>query len=252
MPPDMRVTLDSNVWEKIFDPADRDGLSIRFALANERMKGFICEAGFRIEAIRKDKRAAYFAEPALEAQFPFNIEIRDGRPYVRLITMGPDDKRHPGLPDIQSKKLKDALAAGVRLMRGAAWMGLPAPQEIRDPTLFVQTTDARPEREQCQIEVLARIEARGVGKAAFDAAGGWNTKARTMVNEKLFRKACAEWADGELVAAHIAYQNDILCTNDRARSAGASIFDSTNRAWLTAEFGVRFATFEELVEKIAA
>ena len=94
--------------------------------------------------------------------------------------------------------------------------------------------------------------ARGVGKAAFDAAGGWDAQPDASFNEKIFAKACAEWADGELVANHIAYRNDVWCTNDLARAAGTSIFDPTNRAWLTAEFGVRFTTLEELTKELSS
>lgn len=245
----MRVTFDSNAWEKIFDPADRDWVSVRSAIARGRIGGFICESGFRIEAIRKRERAAYFAEPAMDVQFPFSIVMRDGKPCLHLASVGPADESHPGLPEVQSSKLKKALAAGVRLMRGGAWSGLPSPVEIRDPALFVQTND--PGREQRQIDASARIEARGVGKAAFDAAGGWTAQAGLPHNEREFHKACAEWADGELVAAHIAYQNDILCTNDQARAAGISIFDSANRAWLTAEYGLQFATLEELLNLLS-
>ena len=103
-------------------------------------------------------------------------------------------------------------------MRGLAWMGLLAPPEIRDPSLFVtEAPDAKREREQAQLDASVLIDSRGVGRAAFDTAGGWSEP-----SDKL-PKACAEWADGELVSAHIAYRNDILCTNDRARSAGRSI-----------------------------
>ncbi|WP_024508408.1 hypothetical protein [Bradyrhizobium sp. ARR65] len=244
----MRVTFDSNAWEKIFDPDDRDWASVRSAIANGRIAGFICESGFRIEAIRKSERASYFAGPAMDVQFPFSIVMRHGQPHVHFMSIGPDDKRHPGLPEVQSKKLKSALAAGIRLLRGAAWLGLPSPAEIRDPTLFAETKDN--EREQRQIDLAARIESRGVGKAAFDAAGGWNAARGTTSTEKVFLKACAEWADGELVAAHIAYRNDILCTDDRARSAGLSIFDTANRTWLATEFGVRFATLEQLRDQL--
>lgn len=167
------------------------------------------------------------------------------------MSIGPDDERHPGLPDIQSKKLKEALRAGVRLMRGSARLGLPVPQEIRDPSVFVNPAEFGVDREQRQIDVLTRIEARGVGKAAFDAAGGWKA-AGVARNEKILWKACAEWADGELVAAHIAHRNDILCTNDRGGSTGTSILDVKNRAWLGAEFGIKFATLEELRAQITA
>ncbi|MDB5411085.1 MAG: hypothetical protein JWL84_5997 [Rhodospirillales bacterium] len=162
------------------------------------------------------------------------------------------DDRHPGLPVVQAAALQRALAAGIRLMRGQNWLGLPRPQQVEDPTLFVrEDRGVAQEREQRQLDVSALIDARGVGKAAFDAADGWNTRTRDAVAAKKLSKACAEWADGELVGAHIAYQNDVLCTNDRARGAGTSIFNATNRSWLTAEFGVRFMTTDELAAKIA-
>ncbi|MCK1481532.1 hypothetical protein IVB25_01930 [Bradyrhizobium sp. 193] len=245
----MRVSFDSNAWEKIFDPADRDWTSIRAALATNQITGFISEASFRIEAIRKSERTSYFAEPAMQVQF--SIVERDGKPSI-LMTMGPDEARHPGLPEIQSAKLKSALDAGVRLMRTASWLGLPSPAEIADSALFVPTVHGDSEREQRQIDALARVEARGVGRAAFEAAGGWQGARGVLQDEKKFRKACAEWADGELVAAHIAYRNDVLCTNDQAHAAGRSILDPTNRAWLTTEFGVQFATLEELLGQISA
>ena len=142
----MRVTFDSNAWEKIFEPDDRRWASIRSAIASGRITGFICAAAFRIEAIRKRERTAYFAEPAMDVQSPFSIVMKDGKPYVQLMSIGPNDARHPGLPELQSDKLKNALTAGIRLMRGAAWLGLPSPAEIRDPALFLQTND--PDREQ--------------------------------------------------------------------------------------------------------
>jgi hypothetical protein len=248
----MRVSFDSNVWEKIFDPVDSDWTSIRAALATNRITGFISEASFRIEAIRKTDRMGYFAEPAMQVQFPFSIVERDGKPYILVMTMGPDDARHPGLPVIQSTKLKSAFDAGIKLMRTASWLGLPSPEEIGDPAVLAQPARGDDnERELRQLDTLARIEARGVGRVAFEAAGGWQGAGGVLQDGKRFRKACAEWADGELVAAHIAYRNDILCTNDQAHAAGLSIFDPTHRAWLTAEFGVQFATLDELHGQIS-
>jgi hypothetical protein len=67
----MRVSFDSNTWEKVFDPVDRDWVPIRSAVSSGRITGFICEAAFRIEAIRKRERTAYFAEPAMDVQLRF-------------------------------------------------------------------------------------------------------------------------------------------------------------------------------------
>lgn len=248
----MRISFDSNAWEKIFDPADSNWTLIRAWLTTNRIEGYISEASFRIEAIRKNERATYFAEPAMQVQFPLSIVERGGKSYLHFMTIGPDDARHPGLPERQSAKLTSALHANVRLMRTASWLGLPSPPEIGDPALFAQAAYGDSEREQRQIDALARIEARGVGRAAFETAGGWQGAGGAPLDEKRFRKACAEWADGEFVAAHIAYRNDILCTDDQANAAGRSILDPTNRAWLTAEFGVQFATLDELLGQIGA
>jgi hypothetical protein len=93
-----------------------------FALRSpHQIAGFIIEASLRIEAIRKSERTSYFAEPAMQVQF--SIVERDGKPHIQM-TMGPDDARHPGLPEIQSAKLKSGLDAGIRLMRTASWLGL--------------------------------------------------------------------------------------------------------------------------------
>jgi hypothetical protein len=245
----MRVSFDSNAWEQIFDPIDCECAAIRADLAERRLEGFICEAGFRIEAVRKQDRSSYFSQPYMGSR-DHGIVTRDGRPYFH-ISFGPDDDHHPGLPTEQACKLQSALAAGVQLMRSLSWMGLPAPQEIRDPSIFApETLEARRDREQRQLDVSTLIDARGVGRATFDAAGGWSRRIDNRADEKRLRKACAEWADGELVSAHIAYLNDILCTNDRARGAGKSIFDPPNRAWLAADYGVIFKTLHELVAEI--
>jgi hypothetical protein len=62
--------------------------------------------------------------------------------------------------------------------------------------------------------------------------------------------AIAEWADGDTVAAHIAFQIDYLCTGDEAKNRN-SIFDPIQRAWLTATYGVRFLTISDLASKFA-
>ena len=127
----VRVTFDSNAWEPIFGATVSEWAPICAALADGTFKGFICEAGFRIEAVTKKKRATYFAQPHFGSRIEGIVE-RDGRPYLRM-SFGPEDDRHPGLPPIQAAKLQEALRCGIRLMRASAWMGLPAPQELLGP-----------------------------------------------------------------------------------------------------------------------
>jgi len=240
-----RISFDSNAWEKVFTAGDQTFAPIRAALSAGDIQGFICEASFRIEAIMKRQRDSYFAEPGFRVAFNGVVE-QDGQSYLH-ITMGPDDALHPGLPAVQAERLCHAFATGVRLMRGQNWMGLPGVLETRDPSLFVREDEETcHHREYRQIEVSAEIDGRGVGNAAFEAAGGW-AGAGKATDRKRFYRACAEWSDGELAAAHVAYGNDILCTDDRAAAGGSSIFDPTNRRWLAEWFGVEFMTLQSLL-----
>ena len=60
-------------------------------------------------------------------------------------------------------------------------------------------------------------------------------------------KAFAESADGDAVAAHIAFGNDYLCTEDRAKSAfSPSIFDAGNREWLKTPYRVDILNVQQL------
>ncbi len=248
----MRVSFDSNAWEEIFRSQARECLAIRDAIATRKVAGLICETAFRIEAVRKKERAAYFAQPHMDVSFLWRIVQIDGQPHIHFMSIGPDDRKHPGLPEIQAERFKEAVSAGIRLMRGLAWMGLPSPPEIRDPRAFVQQTESeRTEREQRQMAVSATMWKRGVGKQVFDAAGGWQAIDQNKLHEKKFAKACAEWADGELAAAHVGYRNDFLCTEDRGVAAGLSIFDVSNRSWLASEYGVRFTTLKDVAEMVA-
>lgn len=247
----VRVSFDSNAWEVIFAPGDTAYSPIRVALRDRKIEGFICAAGFRIEAITKRNRPSYFAQPHMAVTVDVKPGEKDGLFHV-FMSMGPDDSKHPGLPLVQAEKLRHALNAGIKLMCGENWMGLPVPAEIRDKEVYVfEDAEATRERESRQLAASAAIEERGVGKAAFDAVDGWTDRPRTPAEEKELIRACAEWADGELVAAHIAYQNDILCTNDRARSAGQSIFNTANRAWLVSSYGVACLTLDELAASVS-
>ena len=250
--PVMRVSFDSNAWEEVFAAGDTVHESIRAALRSGQIKGFICAAGFRIEAITKRERPSYFAQPHMEIRFDSLTPRGEGR-FDLAMSIGPDNAAHPGLPPVQAEKLHRALDAGIKLMYGENWMGLPISTEIADQGLYVaEDAEAASERESRQLAASAAIDARGVGKAAFDAVDGWTDRPRTPSEQKDLAKACAEWSDGELVAAHIAYQNDILCTNDRARGAGRSVFDAANRTWLASSQNVVCLTLDELAGRVSA
>ena len=63
----------------------------------------------------------------------------------------------------------------------------------------------------------------------------------------------AEWADGDTVAAHVAYGNNEFCSNDHGRRGGAaSVLDRANREWLASSHGVRFLTISALAQLLSS
>lgn len=251
----MKVTFDSNAWETVFAAEEflpAASVRLRAAMDGGLIEGFISEAAFRIEAIQKKSRPVDFAEPHVTTT-GWSLPTPPEPNLVPLLSLGPANAKHPGLPPQQLQKLKCAAEHGVRVIRALNWMGLPVPAQLSQVLDYVADSgDVRALREQRQINAFDSIRKRGVGKAAFDGAGGWSRPPQEPEKAKAFSEACAEWADGELVAAHIGYRNDVICTNDFGRSAGDSVFNSQNRAWLTETYGVRFTTIEELAKEVPA
>jgi hypothetical protein len=243
----MRVSFDSNVWEDVFRSKNQQTDIIREALVKKKILGAICDAGFRIE-IKRSERVEYFGRSHLEVKAGY--VDRDGQSFLK-ISLGPNDSHHPSLPPVQADRLKAAFDAGMRLMRGVNWMWLPRPPAILDPLFYIpETPDAQSQREQRQASAFDQIRKRGVGLGLLDSMGGWEATISNEGDAHRYIKACAEWGDGEVVAAHIAYQNEILCTGDKAKSGGPSVFDESNRAWLSSKFGVVFMTLRELATEV--
>jgi hypothetical protein len=114
-------------------------------------------------------------------------------------------------------------------------------------------------------EIGREIETRGVGRARaagvaarigkrLGHAGPWYEvldRPKDAQEATEIEKSVAEWADGDSIAAHIAYGNDFFCTEDQGKTAGnASVLDLNNRTWLETCYGVQFVTLSELAGKL--
>src|SRR4051812_18944194 len=121
--------------------------------------------------------------------------------------------------------------------------------ELLSEALFeVEATEAqRVQRQKVFHDVAEAIEARGVGIAKIKQIGEhinnragasrpWYealSEAQDEDEHEEIQRAVREWADGDTVAAHIAYCNDVLCAGDKGKSARtSSVFDVENRRWL--------------------
>ena len=89
----------------------------------------------------------------------------------------------------------------------------------------------------------AGIGDRELIRGYYDAVCAAGIKAEKAAIDNAY----SEDADGDVVAAHIAWGNDYLCTEDRGKSGALpSIFDDENRAWLKSTHGVEILNAQEL------
>ena len=149
------------------------------------------------------------------------------------------------------------------------------PDRLRNnPQIYAEEVFATAEYNERFGDVATTIAARGVGGGALAALAKeltarmdgprppeWSDReflyrvyeyARSANRKKEraeIEKAFAESADGDLVAAHVAFGNGYLCSDDHGRSAiGASVLDSDNRAWLKTAYGTNILSAQQLAD----
>lgn len=253
----MRVTFDSNVWQMAVTPSlasktefYADFVTVHDALRRKQIQGFISETVGTLEAIRKLGRKAYFSSirPKVNVKV---VNAAQGQAVLK-IDIGTTHDQHPGLHRILEERLQLAIALGIRLMR-APRMAIPVPPLMLDLSVFADETDVTTvaARDNRWGDVMSTIEQRGVGSGLLrslqEKAGGRVDD----IEEKAFARAVAEWADGDSVAAHVAYGNDVFCTEDQGKNTGGkSILDMQNREWLAATHNVKFATIRDLAAAV--
>jgi hypothetical protein len=252
----MRVTFDSNVWQKVVKPSLARGTSfyddfttVHEALRAKQIQGFICETVGTLEAVRRAGRKAYFSsiKPIVEVK----TDDRAGQALL-TINVGTNHNQHPGLASVLRERLELAFVLGMRLMR-APRIGIPVPASFLDLSVFADEVDVPTSaaRDNRWGDVVETIEQRGVGSAVLRSLETEKKRKPEAMGEEEFALAVAEWADGDSVAAHVAYSNDVFCTGDQGKSAsGGSIFDADGRLWLAETHNVKFATITELATQI--
>ena len=163
-------------------------------------------------------------------------------------------------------RVKAAKAMGVKVLRAVPRTGA---FHITDPTedWYLKTGQGAELNAWIDkaYEVAGAIESRGVGFAQVKALGASMTTSRPISlwfqllaetndvhKQREVERAFSEWADGDSLAAHVAYGLDIFCSDDVGKSNTTnSVLDPTNRAWLNNTYGVQFMTFEQLAAKLA-
>lgn len=273
----MRVTFDTNVWNRMVFPERHTNrpnylalVKIKDAIRSGRVHGFISEGFATVESIKKQDRALFHVQNVPEVK----VTNKSFGPGLHCLTIEIEAKHdlHPGLTPEFEEEFKEALAIGMKLLT-TPYIGLPVPNRLRDnPSIYAQDIFATSDYNERFGEVVRTINDRGVGEGTLPALAkkfttdldgprpDWMTDRDLIYRVYVYactsglsdykeqiEKAFAESADGDLVAAHIAFSNDYLCTEDRGKSAvSSSIFDANNRAWLNSEYGTEILNVQQL------
>ncbi|MFG1225658.1 hypothetical protein [Xanthobacter wiegelii] len=260
----MKVTFDSNTYRRVVDPSVfakdprlPEFQKIHAAIGDGRIEARVSETLATLEGIQNAQRGLYFSAAKADVSVS---EEELGNGEIKLSIKVEAGSLHLGLHEVVERWRAAAVALGVRFMR-APRIGLARPSELQESDFVQDQGEEQSNRNNRFIALGRDLEGRGVGRAVLTAIGNgihsrlgttgtWFSalnQAADIHEERRIQRGVGEWADADTVAAHYAYENDYLCTEDEGNSAdGASVFDPATRAWLTANYGIRFVTLTEL------
>jgi hypothetical protein len=275
----MQVTFDTQVWNRMVFPerySDRPNytalVKINHAIRSGPVRGFLCESFGTIESIKRQDRARFHLQDVPKVQ----VTHTSHGPGLHCLNIDIQAQHslHPGLTPDFEEELTEALAMGMKLL-SAPYIGVAIPDRLRNnPQIYAEEVFATADYNERFGDVATAIAGRGVGRGALAVLAreltarldgprpqAWSDReflyrvyeyARTSSLKKekeQIEKAFAESADGDLVAAHVAFGNEYLCSDDHGRSAiGASVLDSDNRAWLQTAYGVNILSAQQLAD----
>jgi hypothetical protein len=222
----LRVTFDTNTLDPITQPElagplRADCIIIHEFLRAKRLQGFFCETVLTVEGGQKSPRPP---------------------------------------PDTVAR-VSRALELGLRILSAPRPGGTPI--DALDGELYAKDVNPLVRLKRYEA-IMAAIEARGLGFArvlkvapsrshGLHSPSGLESVYRASSPGDLTKvdRAVAEWADGDSVAAHYGYGNDLFCTQDRAARAGRrSVMHPAQRSWLHRVYGVEFVGIAGLAARL--
>ena len=281
----LRVTFDTHYLDSVCRPERppnncRQMLPMRKvhdALTQGGIEGFYSVTMLTIEGMMRKDRAGVFAGTRTVMQpetteLTKNVDLPDAvretvgaadLETIRLETPVEQPDRKPLRPE-PAARIRAAKAVGVKVLKAVPRIGA---YHIKDPSGEYYLDPGEGDALKAWIDkacaVARAIEARGVGIAQIkelghrldesDSLSLWFQSLDRAGDKGMSKvpRAFAEWADGDSIAAHVAYGLDFFCSCDFGKSnPGASVLDHANRAWLSETYGVQFATLEELAARL--
>jgi hypothetical protein len=211
----MKVTFDSNVWETLVSQPSGYPVITEMILSGA-ISPYLCEISICLESIQRAERQDFFRN-----YFPtINItptRLANGTIDLR-VEVRPNTAAHPGLSPILLKKLHMARELGFKVIRMTNF-GTVRSSEIPEDMLLKAEDIGRfwPYADRLA-DCREFIKSLGCGSHDYESI----KQSRQPASPKDLERSVAEWADGEAISAHYAFNADVFCTNDRGRNAGAS------------------------------
>lgn len=272
----MKITFDSNVFQLVVEPKPNSPNFEEFSLIERsiitnKIYPFISESTFYLEDINKKDRLPFIQ--GIKSNFNISEEIEEGDCIVLKIEMHTSSDKDIEMNERRRYYWNIANSKGFKIL-GINRINLIKNKNMKDEWFAPIDNNILDRMSECSrcieehecgfyhIKLLADQYINLVDPRYFNTFKNapWyekfkyiksNNEQESKTLNKKVAKAFAEWADGDTVAAHYAYGNDYICTNDIGRSAGSqSIFSSNNRAWLKDDFGIKIITPKELADLI--
>jgi hypothetical protein len=261
-----KVTFDSNVWEKLVDPAKLTALDhaevyagVLARIVDKKIEPFISETIFTLEAVTSKQRKSFIKEYAEVTKPSVLVDEKDGRIHIQ-IAFGPNSHKHPGNHPILDSCLEKALRLGFNIVaypRIAGIVNADIEHLLYNISLSAEDLNRFLERLDSVSQKILDMKAgeydiQQIG-LKYDPTSWFQGVGLAPDNEnERIALAVAEWADGDSVAAHISLQADYYCTNDKGGKAGKkSIMSKNNVAILEREYGFNKVSPSELLEIVA-
>lgn len=250
------VMFDSNVYRRVLIPTDfpkdpciKEIININSALSNKKLKGYLSEVIFQIEAIPKNKRNTFYKDFAPKTNTDEKIE--NGKIDTSLI-ISPSANRIQ-MDSYRAKYLNAASKLDVKIIRNNR-IGMPLTQIPDAFYLNIKDSDEFHKKNDKCGELNLAIAEKNVGFRKIENVCIPNAPKNKPwfyglenTDSTQVKKAFSEWADGDAISQCYGYEIDYFCTEDCGNSAsGDSILSQDNKKWLQDNFGINIINLKDL------
>jgi len=262
----MNITFDSNVWEKLVlakgkTEENNKYANLRSLVEEEKIQPYICEIAISLESIMKKDRANFWNkyEPKIEHETIGGTKNNDGTTMIHNRTMfSPDNEKHPGLHPKLINNLELANELGFKVLRMTNFGTVRSTQIPKEMYIDFQDIDdfwKYAEKLSNCANYIAEIKCGSYDYSQFKTDNNVNGMSVPKIiqrisdsKKKVFAKSVAEWVDGDSIAAHYAYGNNIFCTEDRGKSAGSkSVFSANNLSKIKERYKIEVLSINEVL-----